>query len=142
MTINLNKKIPSIIFCLFLYCSNTFAQSEPYAFFYNTINYYAPANSFSNSTNKISYDKTKISIDLYKKEIILKTYYSDGPIESVYKIKKTSELKRDSRGYYYVFNCLASNYAEAIFEVDKEGKWIVRIITHNGIIHKYYNSYR
>jgi hypothetical protein len=84
----INKYFFSITFYLLLNSYNCLAQNKPYVFNYNTINYYAPADNFSNSKNKIFYDETEISIDLFKKEIILKTYYSDGPVESIYGLKK------------------------------------------------------
>ena len=135
------KKIKLLVsLSILLFCNCNYAQNEPYFFVYNTINYFAPADSHSDAVNKTSYDKTEIKIDFTTNKIILKTYFSDGPVESIYTIKQTSELQSDSvKGNYYTFICLASNYAEAIFEVSKEGKWIIRTIKHNGITHKYYN---
>lgn len=135
------KKLKLLVsLSLLLFCNYNYAQNEPYFFVYNTINYFAPADSHFEAVNKTSYEKTEIKIDFTTNKIVLKTFYSDGPVESTYTIKKSSELKNDSvKGNYYTFICLASNYAEAIFEVNKEGKWITRKIKHNGIIHKYYN---
>lgn len=135
------KKIIALaVLCFLFLATSNYAQNKPYLFVFNSINYFAPADSFSRSVNKTSYDKTEITIDFDTNKILLKTFYSDGPIELIYTIKKTSELQNDyTIGSYYIFTCLASNYAEAIFEVSKESKWIVRKITHNGIIHKYYN---
>lgn len=133
-----NTIIISIIF--FIISSYSNAQSEPYIFVFNSINYFAPADSHFNSVNKTTYDKTEITIDLSTNKILLKTYYSDGLIDSTYEIKKISELQTEySKGNFYIFTCRASNYAEAIFEVSKEAKFITRKITHNGIIHKYFN---
>jgi len=135
------KKITALVILSFLFfCPYMYAQNQPYLFVYNTVNYFAPADSFSSSVNKTLYDKTEITIDFYANKILLKTYYSDGPVESTYTIKKTSKLQNNySKGDYYIITCLASNYSETIFEVSKESKWISRKVTHNGITHKYYN---
>ena len=136
-----SKKITFIISLLFffisLYCK---AQTEPYILVFNSINYFAPADSHFNTVSKTTYDKTEITIDLSRQKILLKTYYSDGLVDSTYEIKKISKLQTDySKGNFYIFTCQASNYAETIFEVSKESKFIIRKFPHNGITHKYFN---
>jgi len=136
-----SKKITFITSLLFfIITSYSNAQNEPYVFVFNSINYFAPADRHFSSVNKTTYDKTEITIDFSTNKILLKTYYSDGLVDSTYEIKKVSELQTDyNKGNFYVFTCRASNNAEAIFEVSKEGRFITRKITHNGIIHKYFN---
>lgn len=118
----------------------SYSQNEPYYYIYNTVNYFAPADSHSSSKNKTSYEKSEVSIDLNTNKIIIKVNYSDGPVETIYTIKKVSELiYNQSDGQFYTFTCLASNYAEVIIDVSKEAKWVRRKIAHNGITHKFYN---
>ena len=128
------------ILIFFLISSVSYSQNEPYYYIFNTVNYFAPADSHSSSVNKTSYEKSEVTIDLNTNKIIIKVNYSDGPVESVYTIKKISELNNNyNDGQYYTFTCLASNYAEVIIDVSKEANWVKRKITHNGITHKYYN---
>lgn len=118
----------------------SYSQKEPYYFVFNTVNYYAPADRHFSYKKETYYEKTEILIDLNTNKIILKFNNSNGLAESIYTIKKTSELKHSQNdGQYYTFTCLASNYAEAIIDVSKEANWLRREITHNGITHKYYN---
>ena len=126
---------------LFSLISNiSYSQNEPYYYVFNTVNYFAPADSHSTTINKTSYEQSEVTIDLNTNKIIIKVNYSDGPVESIYTIKKVSELNySQSDGQFYTFTCLASNYAEVIIDVNKEAKWVRRKITHNGITHKYYN---
>lgn len=131
------------LFSISLFClisSVSYSQKEPYYYFFNTLNYFAPADRYFSSKNETSYENTEVTIDLNINKIIIKVNYSDGLVESIYTIKKVSELQyNQSDGQFYTFTCLASNYAEAIIDISKEAKWVRRKITHNGITHKYYN---
>ena len=129
-----------LLFFIIFISTKSYSQKDPYYFVFNTLNYFAPADSHFSTINETSYEKSEITIQLNTNNIIIKVNYSDGPVESIYNIKKVSELiESQGEGQFYTFTCLASNYAKTVIDVSKEAKWVRLKIMHNGITHKYYN---
>lgn len=129
------------LFLIFLlgYTIHSQAQSETIHYQFNMVDYFAPAGTHSSQVSKTSYLKTDLFIDLNNKSIDIEIFYPDGSVNSIYTIKRISELKNvANKGYYYTFTCIASNSSEVIIDVSKEGLWASRVITHNGIKHKFY----
>ncbi len=133
----MNKTLITILSILF-FTGNLYSQEddEPYLFKFNRIDYYAPGSEYLPSVSKTLKNNTYITVDFNLEKVVILTYFSNEPTESIYKIKKISELQNNS---YYRLTCQATNYAEAIIDISADSKWIKRKITHNGIYHKYYN---
>ena len=136
----MNKKDTILITLLttLFFISNLYCQEddESYLFKFNRIEYYAPGSEYLPSVSKTLKNNTYITVDFNQEKVIILTYSSNNPTESIYKIKKINDLQDNN---YYRLTCLASNYAEVIIDIKSDGKWIKRKITHNGIYHKYYN---
>lgn len=137
-------KSKSVIFkLLFLFYlalpTQVISQVDPLYLKFNTIDIFAPPGPYLDAIVKTTYEKSEIVLDFELATFSIKTYYTDGPVESTYKVIAVSELQDDNgEGSYFILTCEASNYAEVIIELNKEGNWVRRLITHNGIVHKYY----
>ncbi len=122
-----------LFFTINSYCQE---DNEPYLFKFNRIDYFAPGSEYLSSVSKTLKNNTYITVDFSSQKVTILTYFSNEPTESIYKIKKVSELKSNN---FFRLNCQATNYAEVIIDISADSKWIKRKITHNGIYHKYYN---
>ena len=140
LKMSLQKNITIFLLILIFFSLKINAQNNSYIFNFNSINYFAPADNQFNSINKTTYDETEIIIDFSTNKILLKTYYSDGAVNSTYEIIKISDINNNyKKSDFLVLTCRATNYSEVVFEVNLKNEFITRKIIHNGIIHKYFN---
>ncbi|RFC54044.1 hypothetical protein DXU93_10925 [Brumimicrobium aurantiacum] len=109
---------------------------EPVSIKFNRVYYFAPESQLSPTISKVRKISTYVNIDFEFNTIKIVTYYSNPPKESTYTIKSID----NSNSSLYKFVCRASNYAEVIIEVDLSDLTVTRKVTHNGILHKYYNE--
>lgn len=123
---------------MFITSINLYSQSvsEPINIKFNRVHYFFPGDEFSVSITNVKKISSYVTIDFELNTVEILTYYSNPPTESTYKIKSIDNTK----GSLYKFVCIASNYAEVIIEIDLTKMVVTRKVTHNGILHKYYNE--
>jgi hypothetical protein len=95
LKMSLQKNITIFLLILIFFSLKINAQNNSYIFNFNSINYFAPADNQFNSINKTTYDETEIIIDFSTNKILLKTYYSDGAVNSTYEIIKISDINNN-----------------------------------------------
>lgn len=133
---NFMKLILFLILCTSSFYTLSQTENEPVNIKFNRVYYFAPADQFSETKSEIIKASSYVTIDFELNSIKILTYFSNPPTESTYTIKSVD----NSKSNLYKFVCSASNYAEVIIEVDLSNMTVTRKVTHNGILHKYYNE--
>ena len=129
-----------ILVIYLLQCRISYSQDLSKYLYYNSLHTYAPATKYSKSINETTFEDSRILFDLNKKKIYIKTNFYDETVESVYKINEISDIKSDNEnGKYYLFTCLADNYAEVLIYLYVDTEIVRRVVTHNNITSKYFN---
>lgn len=112
------------------------STEEPLSLKFNRIYYFAPSTEFLPSKSEVKKINSYLTIDFELNTINIVSYYSNPPTESTYTIKSID----NSNSNLYKFVCSASNYAEVIIELDISNNKVTRKVTHNGILHRFYNE--